>query len=1011
MAMAPEQMGIGIRRHFTEPGTDPYDTLEWERRDARIPNYKDGTDAFFQPGVEFPVNWSQNATNIVAQKYFRGTLGTPERESSLRQVIDRVADTITDGGIRDGYFVDDEEAETFRDELKYVLVHQRAAFNSPVWFNIGVRGVPQQASACQPYDALVSTPEGFVPIGKLVDDRAIGTKVFDAFGLTKIVAVKHNGRKDVLRVHTNADVTLDVTADHLVWCAVDEVDGGFVEAGSLRAGDNLERHADDSLELLEIDRIEPLGEMDVYDIQTDSGEYLSNDIRVHNCFILAVEDRMDAILNWYREEGIIFKGGSGSGINLSGLRSSQEGLQGGGTASGPVSFMRGADASAGTIKCLHADTPIVTDHGVVPIRLAQPGWNVVTRFGMHPIDEVHDNGVRALVRVRTALGDEIVCTPEHRFRVRGREGETWRQAGELRADDYVLIDTSAQYAGRFQRLEPVSPGHHREIEHTLPEAVDEPFAMWLGWVFGDGSITTYKTTNVISVQIGDRDPELQGRYKALVQAVFGPAAHLCIDRHRDRSDASLSARLASTQIIKFLEANSLRKGRSDELRIPSIVQSSPVAVRAAFLAGLFESDGHVGNGYPWLSTVSEAFARDVHRMLLSIGIPSWIGRIDDRTGAWGRRPLYTVRIVSGEGVRRFAKLVGFVSERKSRSLEAAVARKSESTFESQWFLPHVERELDRVWRATSDQSLRRAIAPYCRFACPRRMSLLRARALVERFPRELSVTPLVDFAYGEDLYVAASVQPAGKGPVFDLTVDGVHQYLVHSVVTHNSGGKTRRAAKMVILNADHPDVEEFIWCKAIEERKARALGEAGFDMDLDGKDSHSIQYQNANNSVRVTDEFMQAVLDDRDWQLKSVTTGEVAKPMKARELMRQISEATWECADPGMQFDTTINRWHTAPNTGRINASNPCCFVGETLVSTLDGTHRLEALHKLAEAGGELPMAHSFDLAAGRFVTRRIRRVWIAGRTRQVLDVTTNRGLRLRCTPEHRFLTESGEFF
>jgi ribonucleoside-diphosphate reductase alpha chain len=129
---------------------------------------------------------------------------------------------------------------------------------------------------------------------------------------------------------------------------------------------------------------------------------------------------------------------------------------------------------------------------------------------------------------------------------------------------------------------------------------------------------------------------------------------------------------------------------------------------------------------------------------------------------------------------------------------------------------------------------------------------------------------------------------------------------------------------MVILNADHPDIEEFVWCKAIEERKARALGDAGFDMDLDGKDSHSIQYQNANNSVRVTDEFMQAVLDDRDWQLRKVTTGEVAETVRARELMRKISEATWECADPGMQFDTTINRWHTAPNTGRINASNPC---------------------------------------------------------------------------------------
>jgi ribonucleoside-diphosphate reductase alpha chain len=354
MAKARQQLGIGISRRFTTAGTDPYDTVEWERRDSRIPNFKDGGDAFLQTDVEFPTTWSLNATNIVAQKYFRGTLGTAERETSLRQVIDRVADTVTNWGTRDGYFVDDAEAEAFRDELKYILVHQRAAFNSPVWFNIGVKGVPQQGSAC---------------------------------------------------------------------------------------------------------------------------------------FILAVDDTMDAILNWYREEGTIFKGGSGAGINLSNIRSSVELLKGGGTASGPVSFMRGADASAGTIK---------------------------------------------------------------------------------------------------------------------------------------------------------------------------------------------------------------------------------------------------------------------------------------------------------------------------------------------------------------------------------------------------------------------------------------------------SGGKTRRAAKMVILNADHPDIEEFIWCKAIEERKARALQSAGFDMDLDGRDSHSIQYQNANNSVRVTDEFMQAVIEDRDWQLKAVKDGEPVKTVKARDLMHQIAQSAWECADPGMQFDTTINRWHTASNTGRINASNPC---------------------------------------------------------------------------------------
>ena len=145
-----------------------------------------------------------------------------------------------------------------------------------------------------------------------------------------------------------------------------------------------------------------------------------------------------------------------------------------------------------------------------------------------------------------------------------------------------------------------------------------------------------------------------------------------------------------------------------------------------------------------------------------------------------------------------------------------------------------------------------------------------------------------------------------------------------SAGTIKSGGKTRRAAKMVILDADHPDIEEFIWCKALEERKARVLSEAGFDMDVDGRDSFSVQYQNANNSVRVTDEFMQAVISDADWDLPAVTTGEVIRTVKARDLWRQIAEAAWECADPGIQFDTTINRWHTISNSGRISASNPC---------------------------------------------------------------------------------------
>ena len=174
-----------------------------------------------------------------------------------------------------------------------------------------------------------------------------------------------------------------------------------------------------------------------------------------------------------------------------------------------------------------------------------------------------------------------------------------------------------------------------------------------------------------------------------------------------------------------------------------------------------------------------------------------------------------------------------------------------------------------------------------------------------------------------------------------------------SAGTIKSGGKTRRAAKMVVLDADHPDVSEFIWCKAIEERKARALQNAGFDMDLDGADVHSIQYQNANNSVRLSDAFMAAVVDDREWHLTARTNGEVLETVSARALLSEIAEAAWECADPGVQFETTINRWNTAAQTGRITASNPCseylhldnsaCNLSSlNLLSFLDGQGRFD---------------------------------------------------------------------
>jgi ribonucleoside-diphosphate reductase alpha chain len=184
-----------------------------------------------------------------------------------------------------------------------------------------------------------------------------------------------------------------------------------------------------------------------------------------------------------------------------------------------------------------------------------------------------------------------------------------------------------------------------------------------------------------------------------------------------------------------------------------------------------------------------------------------------------------------------------------------------------------------------------------------------------------------------------------------------------SAGTIKSGGKTRRAAKMVVLDIDHPDVEEFIWCKAKEERKARVLEQAGYDMSLDSPDWSSIQYQNANNSVRVTDAFMEAVVEGKDWNLTARTDGSVVDTVDARALLRAIAEASWQCADPGVQYDTTINAWHTLPNTSRINASNPC----SEYMSIDDSACNLASLNlmKFRKEDGELDvemLEHAVDV-------------------------------------------------
>jgi ribonucleotide reductase alpha subunit len=219
-----------------------------------------------------------------------------------------------------------------------------------------------------------------------------------------------------------------------------------------------------------------------------------------------------------------------------------------------------------------------------------------------------------------------------------------------------------------------------------------------------------------------------------------------------------------------------------------------------------------------------------------------------------------------------------------------------------------------------------------------------------------------------------------------------------------SGGKTRRAAKMQSLKNSHPDIIEFIECKWREELKAKALVAAGYSSGLDGEAIQSAFYQNSNISVRVSDEFMRAVEMHETYDTIAVTTGEPIDKLNASKVLMQIAEATWKCGDPGLQFDDTINYWHTCKNSGRINASNPCCFTGDTLVKTSKGDMTFEELMST----WDLPYAFAWDFETNMPVLRKIKKVWRSGDSERLVKVTTDRGITVECTPEHRFYLRDG---
>jgi ribonucleoside-diphosphate reductase alpha chain len=695
--------GLTMQRIHTRDGVHPYDDVTWERRDVVMTNWRDGSVNFEQRGVEFPDSWSVNAANIVTTKYFRGAVGTPQREWSLKQLVDRVVGVYVAAGIKHGYFATPKDAEIFDHELKYALIHQVFSFNSPVWFNVGTTS-PQQVSAC---------------------------------------------------------------------------------------------------------------------------------------FILAVDDTMDSILEWYREEGLIFKGGSGAGVNLSRIRSSKELLSSGGTASGPVSFMRGADASAGTIKsggatrraakmvvldvdhpdveefiqtkareedkirvlrdagydmdlggkditsvqyqnannsvrvsdefmravesgskfdlaarltgetvetvdakdlfrkmaqaawecadpgiqydgtindwhtcpesgritasnpCFPADQRVLTDRGLIPI------GDLVRRAADEQSFAVYTNDVTAqedpqdrvtattptrymitgrneILELRFSDGSRLRCTPGHRVWTANRG---WVHAEELTEDDKVV--RSFQYAAR-PMADPHIPAeallaarYERSRQPLdLPVKWDAEFAHYLGWLVGDGCIDARDNVAATVYGTAEEQATVMPRHHQLLTRITGFAS-----KPSRQPDGTVQLRV-TRPFGEFLRGLGVSGERAPAKRVPEAIFEAPEEALIAFLQGLFDADGCVVSQqsnaahYVGLGSRSEELLIGVQELLASLGIPSRIYRTaqtkapsfhytrkDGSEASYGPTgPCYDLRITA-EGVRAFRRLIGFTLPRKREKMD------------------------------------------------------------------------------------------------------------------------------------------------------------------------------------------------------------------------------------------------------------------------------------------------------------------------------------------------------
>ncbi len=909
VAKAAKKKGLKIPRVFTQKGADPFAGVKYDLRSSVIKN-PDGSTVFEMHDVEVPAQWTQIATDILAQKYFRKA-GVPQfdksgspvldkdgkqalgPERSSRQVVSRLAETWRWWGEKYGYFPSQEDADAFEDELKFMLINQYAAPNSPQWFNTGlfhkynINGPAQghyyvspdtgeleqstdaythpQPHACGRYDTLLFTEKGIMELGRVVDENLLGIRVFDGENFVRVQAVKENGVKRVYRAKLSNGNYIDFTDDHLIYAA-----------------------------------------------QT-------------------------------RENG----------------------------------------------------------------------------FEWHELGRILGHKVQQTANV-AGLGQGL--------------------AENADADSVQLLKVGG-------------------LEIAKSELA--------GWIMGDGYFGQYGKTTMLGV-ITINDDEFE-HVKSLFMKVFGG---FTVTAKPEISPSYRIVRRDYKSVNPFVAEYGLNKN-SLTANVPKKVLESAEQVQYAFLRALFQADGCVrirsengrNSGDIVLTTISEQLAHQVQNMLLNNGIYSRVSLCNDSRS--DRHLQYHVEIAYHSERLKFQSLIGFISEEKKERLEelnSTVLGKDKPTIslETVSHIEYIGEETVYDIQTESGKFSANGIVVHNCFIQSLKDDLVNEGGIFDLVTREARL-----FKYGSGTGTNFSTLRGSGEPLsgggYSSGLMSFLKVLDRAAGAIKSGGTTRRAAKMVILDVDHPDIEQFITWKVIEEQKVAALvagaktcnyylndimrlahegkstdvrknkelgrlirlalrenvspnyifrvlqlAEQGekkidfrtYDTNYNSEAYLTVSGQNSNNSVRVSNKFIESVINDGYWDLLHRINGKIAKTLKARDLWNKIAMAAWNCADPGVQYDDTINEWNTCPKDGRINATNPC-VTGDTLVLTKNnGWQRIDALvgkeTEIITNIGEM----STGLTSGSFETG----------LKPVYMLSTKSGYELKLTADHKVYTANRGF-